>query len=925
MNKGIMFQDGEEKRIDFVLVWEVKAGDPSGQAQNEKRKIFQDNLQKEGLELEVETREDCDLNFLKIHAPKEVLRRYAEILKIRMPIRKFMDELLEAHAEYSGAEGDNMLEFKLTQVHSFDSQSPVEQVKIPLVGDMAALGNSLFEKLREPFLPSPEAYARNEIDYTATYSRDKDYLFDHDNERFFSPSTRSRIIEFILKRKRFSNNREADFAFGIERLIGDGTYIAAYPLHDGTLKTPGSKRNLLAVEWASLRKSFMYQPLDAIKDYFGIKIALYFTWLGFYTNMLIVPSIVGLFCFLYGLLTMSADTTSDEICEGSMANVSMCPICDNFCTYWPLKDSCYYYRVRYLFDNETTVFFAVFMSLWAVFFLELWKRYSAEISHRWDVFGYDPEEEHPRPEYLEQLKNVHGRTINFITGTAEPRPPFWKMKFPGFLISVSSVVFMIGLALSAVFAVVLYRMSMIVALAAVKDNTIKGNWSIFISVTGAAINLVLILIFNYFYEMFALWLTEKELQRTQAEFDDSLAIKIYFLQFVNYYGSIFYIAFVKGQFIGRPDDYNRWAGFRQEECSPGGCFMELCLQLMVIFVGKQFFIAAMEYYLPLLWQLFNVVKLKAWHAKEDKDSTSPQYVQDFKLVEWGQTGLFYEYLEMVLQYGFITIFVTAFPLAPLFALANNILELRFDAKKLLRMHRRPVAQKVKDIGIWYDIMESLGRIAVITNAFIIAISSDFIPKQVFKYLYSENTSYDGYANFSLSYFSTTDFDKGTNVNWNISEGVEPQYCRYPAYRNPPWEKDHRYELANAYWIIWGARLLFVVIFQDLVALTMMAVRWIIPDIPQNLKDKIRREAYITNEIIIRTERYRAQGLLGSKKPTPVHVAKDPDPTVPKEEQENHTTSFIENREPENTTSFIEDVEVGFIDQINNISGCDDQA
>ena len=37
-------------------------------------------------------------------------------------------------------------------------------------------------------------------------------------------------------------------------------------------------------------------------------------------------------------------------------------------------------------------------------------------------------------------------------------------------------------------------------------------------------------------------------------------------------------------------------------------------------------------------------------------------------------SLFDEYLEMVIQYGFITIFVSAFPLAPLFALLNNIIE-----------------------------------------------------------------------------------------------------------------------------------------------------------------------------------------------------------------------------------------------------------
>ena len=46
-------------------------------------------------------------------------------------------------------------------------------------------------------------------------------------------------------------------------------------------------------------------------------------------------------------------------------------------------------------------------------------------------------------------------------------------------------------------------------------------------------------------------------------------------------------------------------------------------------------------------------------------------------------GLFGEYLEMVIQFGFCTIFVIALPLAPLFALLNNIAEIRIDANKLL--------------------------------------------------------------------------------------------------------------------------------------------------------------------------------------------------------------------------------------------------
>ena len=52
----------------------------------------------------------------------------------------------------------------------------------------------------------------------SSFIRDKDYLFDHKDPNLFSPATRSRIVEFLLKRKRFSEDPDDDFAFG-ERIF----------------------------------------------------------------------------------------------------------------------------------------------------------------------------------------------------------------------------------------------------------------------------------------------------------------------------------------------------------------------------------------------------------------------------------------------------------------------------------------------------------------------------------------------------------------------------------------------------------------------------------------------------------------------------------------------------------------------------------
>jgi hypothetical protein len=78
-------------------------------------------------------------------------------------------------------------------------------------------------------------------------------------------------------------------------------------------------------------------------------------------------------------------------------------------------------------------------------------------------------------------------------------------------------------------------------------------------------------------------------------------------------------------------------------------------------------------------------------------------------------------LISVLQYGFVTLFVAAFPLAPLFALLNNIGEIRLDAYKMVTQARRPLAERVQDIGAWHGILQGVTYAAVVSNVSYIII------------------------------------------------------------------------------------------------------------------------------------------------------------------------------------------------------------
>lgn len=87
---------------------------------------------------------------------------------------------------------------------------------------------------------------------------------------------------------------------------------------------------------------------------------------------------------------------------------------------------------------------------------------------------------------------------------------------------------------------------------------------------------------------------------------------------------------------------------------------------------------------------------------------------------------FDDYTEMMIQFGYVTFFSLAWPLAPLFALINNVVEIRTDAFRLCYLSQRPVAHRAGGIGVWFNVLQSMSVLAIMTNCAHIGFTSRHI-------------------------------------------------------------------------------------------------------------------------------------------------------------------------------------------------------
>uniref|UniRef100_A0AAQ5XFW7 Anoctamin n=1 Tax=Amphiprion ocellaris TaxID=80972 RepID=A0AAQ5XFW7_AMPOC len=669
---------------------------------------------------------------------------------------------------------------------------------------------------------------------TRSFSCEEDYIYENIESElcFFTSQERQSIIKYWLDNLRAKHGEvlhNINFLEGqpiIPELSARGVIQQVFPLHEQRILSQLMKSWVQAV--------CEKQPLDDICDYFGVKIAMYFAWLGFYTTSMLYPAVIG---FVLWMLTES-DQTSRDIC---------------------------------------CVVFALFNVVWATLFLERWKRRGAELAYKWGTLDTPAESlEEPRP----QFRGV--KRCSPVTGCEEFYYPPWRRRVFRWLVSLPICI----LCLCFVFLVMLICFELQEFVMGIKEMPRLARFipKIMLAITVTACDEV--------YRKIACWLNDMENYRLQSAYEKNLIIKMVLFQFVNSYLSLFYIGFYLKDMerlkemllvlsllrsLQRQVRVNvllfafLWVvSFQYSDCfllwslSIVTVSFCLCQMLATLLIIRQFLQNVKEVLQPYLyerhklgeltlravWDLLLSVLLKyarlaagkaqkclnggcgvpdeeeggerdeadsgrfsegeteeeslidcglklrkvSFIEKVDRRPAYPGPPMDHSFLEEGSPTMvekgmdpasvfeiaaslpsgsesstslrhrrrgrsaerveaktkreswmdppeeresttltqaemescmqtyadtFQDYQEMFVQFGYVVLFSSAFPLAAMCALINNIIEIRSDAFKLCTGLQRPFGIRVESIGQWQTAMEAMGLIAIIVNCYLI--------------------------------------------------------------------------------------------------------------------------------------------------------------------------------------------------------------
>ncbi|XP_069028905.1 anoctamin-10 [Embiotoca jacksoni] len=401
------------------------------------------------------------------------------------------------------------------------------------------------------------------------------------------------------------------------------------------------------------------QPLDSVNEYFGSSVAFYFSFLDFYTWSLLPPALLGL----------SITYFSGEVQREMVESVS-----------GP--------RVTGADGDDSGpavsghMLQAVFSMLWSTVVMELWKRRSSSLSYRWGTLHLADRFAEPRPDFHGDLG------VNPVTGRVEPLFPGWQRDLRMALVSLPVVGMFLGL-------VVLGMLCFYWGEAQVKE--LHKDWDSLLSQTLIYMPSVLHILYTNVlatvYKTVANRLTEYENHREESAFQNHLTAKVLVFTFFNCFAVLFHIAF-----------------FKQD-------VPLLRKRLASLLIVTQLVNQVTEVVIPFLVDRF----ISAPHRKEREDDPEEDKFRNQSTLP-AFPGLFAEYIELLVQFGYLSLFSCVFPLTAVLLLLNNLTEIRSDAYKICRLFRKPFTPPVANMGVWQLAFEVLSFVSVVSNCWLLLLS-----------------------------------------------------------------------------------------------------------------------------------------------------------------------------------------------------------
>lgn len=465
-------------------------------------------------------------------------------------------------------------------------------------------------------------------------------------ETLLEPQEFIRTVNFMLNRMELEGDQHQRSGLNLLESFRSQKYIEDMtPLHN--YEETVHRKNLYNDQY--------------IKSYFGEHVSVYFKFLAYLQKWLLVPTLVGVFIFLLGLVSNTSVTSS------------------------PYES-----------------FYSIFIIIWGNLFLVFWEKRENQIGFSWKCFGKSFETQ----EVLQNsLESFHER-VNDVTGLNEKYYPTYK-RFFRYLISalislpilfLTFVVLMLSLNMRG-FVIPEHETIFVKSL-----SDLAGPGQIFDKTTKkillpTILHVILVSLLNKSYKAVSEWSSKHEFHRTYLEYENSLIVKRFIFEMFNTFTDFIYIGFIRLDIEG------------------------LKKVLIALFMVDEFRRVIIETVIPLIKQKAQLksFKKKTEDAKEDKEQNKSLKVLELNL---NQYESFDDYLEVIVNFGYVVLFASATPLAPLFIYVFHWIESYSDRFKIFNLYRRPLPTRAKNIGSWKPVLTIMGLLSVVTNIFLFSFSSN---------------------------------------------------------------------------------------------------------------------------------------------------------------------------------------------------------